>query len=256
MPNFNIKELDWGILIYWSLGIETLLEINMSVKQDSIQVKIKHKGERDMTEFWESSFIEKQTMWGFEPTDSAIVTKDFFLERNVKDILVPGIGYGRNAKVFIDNGNNVTGIEISKTAIDLARKNGLDISIFHGSVTDMPFDKKRYDGIFCHALLHLLNNRERDKFIKDCYNQLKPNGYMIFTTVSKKAPMFGKGKQLDKDYFEIMEGVKMFFYDSDSIKQEFEKYGLVEFSEIDEPNKNMKNKPPVKFIIVKCKKEL
>ncbi|MEK4091977.1 class I SAM-dependent methyltransferase [Viridibacillus sp. FSL H8-0110] len=209
-----------------------------------------------MTEFWESSFIEKQTMWGFEPTDSAIVTKDFFLERNVKDILVPGIGYGRNAKVFIDNGINVTGIEISKTAIDLARKNGLDISIFHGSVTDMPFDKKRYDGIFCHALLHLLNNRERDKFIKDCYNQLKPNGYMIFTTVSKKAPMFGKGKQLDKDYFEIMEGVKMFFYDSDSIKQEFEKYGIVEFSEIDEPNKNMKNKPPVKFIIVKCKKEL
>lgn len=48
----------------------------------------------------------------------------------------------------------------------------------------------------------------------------------------------------------------MFFYDSDSIKQEFEKYGLVEFSEMDEPSKNMKNKPPVKFIIVKCKKEL
>ncbi|QOV12247.1 class I SAM-dependent methyltransferase [Viridibacillus arvi] len=209
-----------------------------------------------MTEFWESSFIEKQTMWGFEPTDSAIVTKDFFLERNVKDILLPGIGYGRNAKVFIDNGINVTGIEISKTAIDLAKQNGIDISIFQGSVTDMPFDKKLYDGIFSHALIHLLNNREREKFIRDCYNQLKPNGYMVFTTVSKKAPMFGKGKQLDKDYFEIMEGVKMYFFDSDSIKQEFEKYGLVEFSEIEEPNKNMKNKPPVKFIMIKCKKEL
>jgi SAM-dependent methyltransferase len=207
-------------------------------------------------EFWESSFIEKQTMWGFEPTDSAILAKDFFLERNVKDILVPGIGYGRNAKVFIDNGIKVTGIEISKTAIDLGRKNGLDISIFHGSVTDMPFDNKLYEGIFCHALIHLLNNRDRDKFIKNCYNQLKPNGYMIFTTVSKKAPMFGKGKQLDKDYFEIMEGVKMFFYDSDSIKQDFGKFGLIEFSEIDEPNKNMKNKPPINFIIVKCKKEI
>jgi hypothetical protein len=68
--------------------------------------------------------------------------------------------------------------------------------------------------------------------------------------------MFGKGIQLDKDYFEIMEGVKMFFYDSDSIKQEFEKYGLVEFSEIDEPSKNMKNKPLINFIIVKCKKTL
>ncbi|KAA9024011.1 class I SAM-dependent methyltransferase [Niallia endozanthoxylica] len=208
-----------------------------------------------MMEFWESSFIEKQTMWGFEPTDSAILTKDFFLEKNVKDILVPGIGYGRNAKVFIDNGIHVTGIEISKTAIELAKQQGLDIPIFHGSVTDMPFDHKLYDGIFCHALIHLLNHRERDKFIQDCYNQLMPNGYMVFTTVSKKAPMFGKGKQLDKDYFETMDGVKIFFYDSDSIKQDFGQYGLVEISEIEEPSKNKKSAPPIHFIMIKCKKE-
>ena len=208
-----------------------------------------------MTEFWESSFIENQTMWGFEPTDSAIKTKDFFLEKDIKDILVPGMGYGRNAKVFIDHGIDVTGIEISKTAIDLARQNGLDISIFHGSVTDMPFENKLYDGIFCHALIHLLNKSEREKFIKDCYDQLKPNGYMIFTTISKEAPMFGKGKQLDKDYFEIMEGVKMFFYDSNSVKQEFGDYGLIEISEIVEPHKNMDNKPPFKFIMLKCQKK-
>ncbi|PGT71833.1 SAM-dependent methyltransferase [Bacillus cereus] len=208
-------------------------------------------------EFWESSFIEKQTMWGFEPTESAILTKDFFLENNVKDILVPGIGYGRNAKVFIENGINVTGIEISKTAIDLAKQNGLeDGSIYHGSVNEMPFDDKLYDGIFSHALLHLLNKQEREKFIKDCYNQLKPGGYMVFTTVSKKAPMYGKGNQLDKDYYEIMEGVKMFFYDSESIKQDFTKYGLLQVSEIDEPNKIMENKPSINFLMVQCKKEL
>jgi SAM-dependent methyltransferase len=209
-----------------------------------------------MTEIWESSFIENQMMWGLEPSDSAILTKDFFLEKKVKELLIPGIGYGRNAKVFSDNGIHVTGIEISKAAIGLARKNGVDLNIFHGSVTDMPFDNKLYDGIFCYALIHLLNNHERDKFIKDCYNQLKPNGYMIFTTISKEAPMFGKGKQLGKDYFEIMEGMKMFFYDSNSIKQEFGNYGLIEFSEIVEPHKNMENKPPFKFIMVKCQKGL
>ncbi|WP_439022694.1 class I SAM-dependent methyltransferase [Bacillus thuringiensis] len=208
-------------------------------------------------EFWESSFIEKQTMWGFEPTDSAILTKDFFLEKNVKDILIPGIGYGRNAKVFSDNSINVTGIEISKTAIDLAKQNGLEgISIHHGSVNDMPFDSKLYDGIFSHALLHLLNKHEREKFIKDCYNQLKPGGYMVFTTVSKKAPMYGKGKQLDQDYFEVMEGIKMYFYDSESIQKDFEKYGLVQVSGIDEPHKNAKNKPSIHFLFIKCKKAL
>ena len=209
-----------------------------------------------MTEFWESSFIQNQMMWGFEPSDSAILTKDFFLEKNVKDLLIPGIGYGRNAKVFLENDINVTGIEISKTAIELARQNGLTIPIFHGSVTDMPFDNKLYDGIFCYALIHLLNDCEREKLIKDCYSQLKPNGYMIFTTISKEAPMFGKGKQLGKDYFEIMEGVKMYFYDDDSIKQDFGKYGLIEFSEIVEPHKNAENKPPFKFLMVKCQKAL
>ena len=54
-----------------------------------------------MTEFLEASFIEKQTMWGFEPAYSAIIAADYFIERNLKDILLPGIGYGRNAKVFI-----------------------------------------------------------------------------------------------------------------------------------------------------------
>jgi SAM-dependent methyltransferase len=207
-----------------------------------------------MTEFWESSFIENQRMWGFQPADSAILTKDFFLEKNVKDILIPGIGYGRNAKVFIDNGIQVTGIEISKTAIDLARQEELNIDIFHGSVGDMPFENKLYDGIFSYALIHLLNEGERAKFIQDCYNQLKPDGYMIFTTISKEAPMFGKGQQLGKDYYETNAGVKMFFYDVDSITQEFGKYGLIESSEIVEPHKNMENKPPFKFLMIKCKK--
>ncbi len=209
-----------------------------------------------MNEIWEESFVENQMIWGFEPADSAISAKDFFLEKEVKDILIPGIGYGRNAKVFIDNGINVTGIEISKTAIELAKENDFNISIHHGSVTDMPFDEKLYDGIFCYALIHLLDSQDRHKFIKDCYNQLKPGGYMIFATISKGTPMYGKGKQLGKDYFEITEGMKIFFYDSDSIKQEFCNYGLIETSEIVEPHKNAENKPPFKYIVVKCQKEI
>ncbi|WP_372933431.1 class I SAM-dependent methyltransferase [Mariniphaga sediminis] len=208
-----------------------------------------------MAEFWESSFTEMQTEWGFKPSDSAILAKDLFLGNKIKNVLIPGIGYGRNAKIFIENGINVTGIEISKTAIDLARnKNGLDIKIHNGSVTEMPFDKNLYDGIFCYALIHLLNMQERKKFIRDCYNKLKPNGYMIFTVVSKKASMFGNGKQLSRDRYEILKGLNVFFYDFESVKKEFNNYGLIESSEINEPIKHMENEPPLKCILVKCKK--
>ena len=208
-----------------------------------------------MTEFWEVNFAEKQTMWGFEPAESAIVAKDFFLKEKVKDVLIPGIGYGRNARVFLDAGMNVTGIEIAKTAIELARtQNKLDILIHSGSVADMPFDDKLYDGIFSYALIHLLNKNEMAKFISDCYKQLKPKGTMFFSSISKNDPMYGSGQELSKDWFEMSSGVKLFFYDSDSIRQEFSDYGLTDFHEIDEPVKFMPHHSPMKFTVVKCKK--
>ena len=121
-----------------------------------------------MAEFWESSFIEKQTMWGFDPADAAITTAEMFKRNGLSKVLIPGFGYGRNAKIFIDNGLDVTGIEISSTAIELARKHyGDNLNVFHGSVGDMPFNQELYDGIFCYALIHLLNKRERTKFIRN-----------------------------------------------------------------------------------------
>jgi hypothetical protein len=77
-----------------------------------------------MTEFWESSFKEKQTMWGFEPADSAITTLKLFKKYGLNKILIAGFDYGRNARIFTDNGIKVTGIEISETAIGLAKENG------------------------------------------------------------------------------------------------------------------------------------
>ncbi|MDR3679169.1 MAG: class I SAM-dependent methyltransferase [Flavipsychrobacter sp.] len=197
-------------------------------------------------EFWESAFSEKKEMWGFEPAKSAILTRDFFIEKTMKNILIPGIGYGRNAQIFIDTGMSVTGIEISSTAIDMARKHyGNSMTIFHGSVTDMPFDTCKYDGIFCYALIHLLNDGERKKLILDCYNQLTDGGYMVFTVISKEASTYGQGKFISKDRYEIFEGVNMFFYDRESITAEFSKAGLFEITEVTE------NYP---FFLIKCKR--
>src|SRR5678815_4751518 len=99
-----------------------------------------------MPEFWDTAFTEKQLMWGLEPTASALLAANHFAQRRAKEILIPGIGYGRNAKPFLDRGMSVTGIEVSETAIALARsKLGITIPIHHGSVEDMPFDEAEYD---------------------------------------------------------------------------------------------------------------
>ncbi len=209
-----------------------------------------------MTEFWESSFRDKQTMWGLEPADAAISTAELFQKNGLEEILIPGFGYGRNAKVFIDNGCRVTGIEISETAIDLARKYfGDTIEVYHGSVGDMPFDLKMYDGIFCYALIHLLDEKERIKLIENSYGRLRPGGYMVFVAISKNTPTYGEGVELSKDRFETKHGVKLFFYDSDSVNREFANYDLLEAEEINEPSKNMENTPSQKFWQIICRKE-
>jgi SAM-dependent methyltransferase len=209
-----------------------------------------------MIEYWESRFKNEGAMWKFEPSDSAIIALDLFKSKRINNILIPGFGYGRNAKLFYDNGFKITGIEISKSAIELAKASGLDCKIHNGSVTYMPFDNEQYNGIFCYALIHLLNKTERRTFLKSCYNQLESGGLMIFTVVSKQANMYGNGKQLSKDRFEIMNGLKVYFYDSDSVKKEFAEFGLTEFKDMNEPIKHMMGQEPLKCKLVICNKKL
>lgn len=206
-----------------------------------------------MAEFWESSFRDKQTMWGLEPAASAIDTMAFFSDNGVKKILIPGFGYGRNAKIFTDNGFDVTGIEISKTAVDLARKyHGENINVHLGSVIDMPFDKELFDGVFCYALIHLLNAKERGKLIKDCFNQLRPGGYMVFVAISKSTAAYGLGEKINDNTYLTPHGVTIFYYDANSVEKEFGNYGLLEAKEINELANNIITTSFQKFWQITC----
>lgn len=209
-----------------------------------------------MSDFWEDKFQKIGLLWSFEPADSAIFARDLFAEKGFKSVLIPGVGYGRNAKTFIDNGFEVTGIEISETAIRLARENGLDFRIYHGPVKRMPYGKSSYDGIFCYALLHLLNQNDRRQFLKKCFDQLQPGGMMVFIVVSKENKLYGNGRPVSVDRFLIDKGLTVFFYDSATIEKEFSTYGLLEYCEIDEPVKHMPNEEPMKFWRVVCRKPM
>lgn len=197
-----------------------------------------------MTEFWEEAFKDKQEMWGLECAKSAVQMAELFAKKGFKKILIPGIGYGRNAQPFNAMGMEVSGIEISETAIKLAEKQyGKSLKIHYGSVADMPFDNDQYDGIFCHALIHLLDENERRKLVSDCYNQLAGDGIMVFTAITKKAQTYGQGTLISKDRYEQFGGVKMYFYDRDTIQEEFGRFGLYEVTEVKE------NYP---FYLIKC----
>ena len=204
--------------------------------------------------FWENIYKKEGPLWEFEAANSAYFVANYFQKENYSKILIPGIGYGRNVKPFRDNGIEVIGIEISESAIKLAKTKFYNLKIYKGSVIDMPFDKIVYDGIYCYSLIHLLNKNERKLFLQSCYNQLKINGIKFFVVVSTKANMYGEGKYISKNRYKINIGLDVFFFDPNSIEREFNEFGLVEYKEFDEPIKHINGIPPLKCYIIKCKK--
>jgi hypothetical protein len=139
-----------------------------------------------MTELWESTFAEKQMMLGTEPSRVGGVCAGLLRARGCEGD--PHSGYRvQPEREAVSRAWDVRdGDRISETAIGLARTGmGLDIPIHHGSVTDMPFDARRYDGVFSFGLLYLLDSAARAKFLRDCcHGLLRRGGAMIFTVVS------------------------------------------------------------------------
>ena len=203
--------------------------------------------------FWDKIF-KNGAIWEHKPSLSSVIAANYFSTTNQKNILIPGIGYGRNAPPFIKKGFAVTGIEISINAIKTARDLDFNFPIHHGSVLHMPFDNNYYNGIYCYAVLHLFNKMERTNFLQSCYNQLAHNGVMVFVVVSTKSNLYGKGKLISNNRFKIDNGLSVYFYDNDSIEKEFQNFGLEEYMEIDEPIQHLKDEPPIKCYYVICKK--
>lgn len=214
-----------------------------------------HNTAEDMEQFWNGSFLQHKAMWGFEPSQSALLAKDLFVKNQITDILLPGFGYGRNAALFLDAGIQVTGIEISSAAIDMARHQFRDqVKVFQASVTEMPLDHHIYGGIFCYGLLYLLDENQRQKMLSDCYEQLLTGGWMFFSVISKNSPNYGKGKQIGENTFELGKGGQLYFYNEDAVLREFASFGLVDFWEIEE-KANPASDVLFKFFIVKCQKQ-
>ena len=174
-----------------------------------------------MTKFWEERFREEGKIWGDIPSRTAEYAIGLFRKAGVRNVLVPGSGYGRNAEAFARAGFGVTGIEISGTAISLARHGCSTVRYHHGSVLEMPFDDSMYDGIYCFNVLHLLRKNDRVLFLKRCLEQLKVGGVMFFVVFSDKEPSFGTGRMVEENTFESKPGREVHYYSEEDLVSEF-----------------------------------
>jgi len=117
------------------------------------------------------------------------------LELYGKNVLDLGSGTGRNSNYLANLGNNVVGMEISDTALQLAksRANSERNRAIDGNVqyikqnigAPYPFDDSHFDIILDITSSNSLNEAERAVYLAESSRVLKPDGYFFVRALCK-----------------------------------------------------------------------
>ena len=185
--------------------------------------------------YWESRYIQEGKIWGDSPSKSAYAALKLFLANNVKTVLVPGSGYGRNTTLFSASGMDVTGIEISETAYKMAGQFDPRSNFYNGTILDMSFDNRRYDAIYCYNVLHLFHQSERELLINQCIGKLKERGLAYFVVFSNVESTFGQGTETEPNTFESKPGRPVHYFTEADLKRQFHNFKIIDIGTFQEP---------------------
>jgi SAM-dependent methyltransferase len=189
---------------------------------------------KNLEPYWSNRYRIENKIWGDVPSNTAHLALKIFRKSKVKNILVPGSGYGRHTKLFSSSGFNVTGVEISPEACSIAKKNDPDTKLFEGSVLDISFKRATFDAIYCFNLLHLFREKEREEFIDKCHRELKTNGICFFVVFSEEEESYGKGNEVEKGTFESKPGRPVHYFSNNDLRNHFRKFELIEEGIVDD----------------------
>jgi SAM-dependent methyltransferase len=103
-------------------------------------------------------------------------------------LLEVGCGIGTDLVRFARGGARVTGLDLSQTAIDLARKNfeangviAEELRVGNGEA--LPFDEGTFDVVYAHGVIQY--TADPAQLVRECHRVLKPGGTGIFMVYNR-----------------------------------------------------------------------
>lgn len=144
---------------------------------------------------WEDSFAQQiaERAYNTAPVEAVIRTVSYYLRsrsheagRTPLHFLEMGCGAGPNLIWLAQKGMRVSGVDISPTALELARENlkraGCQDRVgelLEASVTDVPFHDASFDGIIEACVFQHLSRSDRQQAFRQVRRLLKPKGVFV-----------------------------------------------------------------------------
>jgi ubiquinone/menaquinone biosynthesis C-methylase UbiE len=94
-------------------------------------------------------------------------------------VLDAGCGTGRMARYLADRGVQVTGLDLSPGMLAVARRDHPGVPVVEGTVTHLPFDAARFDGVlFWYSLIHVADP-DLARALAEAARVLRPDGLVL-----------------------------------------------------------------------------
>jgi ubiquinone/menaquinone biosynthesis C-methylase UbiE len=98
-------------------------------------------------------------------------------------VLDAGSGVGRPTSEFLaKRGFNVTGVDISKRMVDLAKENVPEATFYQKNILTLDFPDESFDGIICVYTLWHIPRKHHPTIIRNFHRMLKDGGILVLNT--------------------------------------------------------------------------
>jgi len=133
-----------------------------------------------------------------------------FRHSNIKRVLDLGCGVGRNCTYLAKENFDVIGVDISLTALRIAKRLSKkeklkNLAFLQATMDNLPLSDCMLDAVICVSVIHHAIRRDVTKTINEIHRILKKNGLFLANLASVKDPRYGTGQKVENNTFRILE---------------------------------------------------
>ncbi|QFI62070.1 class I SAM-dependent methyltransferase [Qipengyuania flava] len=150
--------------------------------------------EPDQAAFWNERYAPDDYLFGTKP--NAFLAREANRLTPGSKVLAIADGEGRNSVFLAQNGHSVVATDISRVAIDkarrLAKERGVDVDFRLADLTDWDWPEEAFDAVIA-IFIQFAGPRLRNRMFDDLCRTLKPGGILLLEGYREEQLGYGTG---------------------------------------------------------------
>ncbi len=180
----------------------------------------------DQMSAWESFYRTNNRPWrGVSKMDDIPFDKG-------SHVVELGCGNGKTAMALIDMGISVTGVDFSKSAIDMCL--GIEGDFVCSRVDSLPFPDDSFDGALAFHVLEHLDEKELADTASELGRVVKDGGHILIKAFSRNDMRSEKGESIDNSTFVRGNGIRYHYFTEDELLDAFDRMQCISITTVEE----------------------